>query len=329
MELQRIVLSCSALLLGGILAACSGSDTAPANGSAGASGSAGAGESAGDAGLGESQTSSSAQWPMPNSPGLGLPNAQNYDASSTPGVVHDLVTELDWLQEPGIELYSRADAITRCDELSFAGFDDWRVPEFIELVSLFDVVPNDADPNHLLYISSAFKVEGRFWAASVVNSSGLGRLLDFTADGCGSATPCSLGVAAKAEDALGGAFCVRGGKPPASSTRYEKDGAAVTDLRTGLVWLSVPANLETGAYADALSECEALGDGARLPSINELLSILVPILDSRAFPNWPGNAFAWSSSTIPARPGAFWAGAISGATQAAGASDRNRIQCVR
>jgi len=328
-EHRQVVLFCSALLYGCIVVGCGASDTTPqgANGSAGASGSAAA--SAGNAGLGASQTSDSVQWPVPNSPDLGLPNPQSYDATSTPGLVHDLVTGLDWLQEPGLELYSRADAITRCEELSFAGFDDWRVPEFIELVSLFDVVPNDADPRNPLYISDVFKAEGRFWAASAVNASGLGRLLDFTADGCSSSTPCSLGVAAKAEEALGGAFCVRTSRTPATGARYETKGGVVTDLRTGLVWLNVPVSVQTIAYADALSECEALGSGARLPSITELLSILVPVLDKQAFPNWPATAFAWSSSTIPARPEAFWTGAISGATQAADATSHNRVQCVR
>jgi hypothetical protein len=243
--------------------------------------------------------------------------------------VHDLVTGLDWLQDPGIELYPRADAIGLCDQLSFAGSDDWRVPAFIELVSLFNVVPNDADPLAPIYLSPTFKAEGRFWSTSAVSKSGLGRLLDFTADGCRSETPCSIGVAGKADEALGGALCVRNSQPPATSTRYERNDARVTDLRTGLIWLDVPAALQTGAYADAVSVCEGLGGGARLPSITELLSLLLPILDSKAFPNWPPDAFAWSSSTIPAKPDAYWAAAIAGATRADDAGSHNRVQCVR
>jgi hypothetical protein len=268
---------------------------------------------------------------MPNSPGLGLPNPASYDAATTPGVVHDLVTGLDWRQEPGIELYPRAEAISRCDELSLAGFDDWRVPAFIELVSLFDVVPNEADPLDPIYIAPVFRAEGRFWSTSEVNASGLGRLLDFTAAGCGTGTSqnCSIGVAGKVAEALGGAFCVRSNEPPASSARYEINADIVVDLRTGLTWQSVPAAIETVAYAEAVSACDALGNGARLPSITELLSILVPILDRKAFPNWPDNAFAWSSSSIPAKPYTYWAGAIAGATKAALATSYNRVQCVR
>lgn len=270
-----------------------------------------------------------AQWPMPNSPGLGLPNAQSYDSTTIAGVVRDGVTGLSWLQDPGIQLYARADALTLCDQLSFGGFDDWRAPAFIELVSLFSVVPNDRDPNTPIYISTTFKAEGRFWSSSAVSSTGLGRLLDFTADGCSATMACSIGVAAKADEALGGAFCVRGSAPLTTSARYAIEGDKVSDRRTGLTWVSVPAPVQTGAYTDAVSACQALGDGARLPSITELLSLLVPVLDSKTFPNWPADAFTWSSSPVPARPGSYWVAAIAGATRADDAASHNRVECVR
>ena len=323
MEQGRVILSCSALFLTCTVAACHGTSDAPRQSAGGASGEAGSADNGG------SQTSDSAQWPMPNSPGLGLPNPQSYDAESTPGVVHDLVTGLDWLQEPGTELYPRADAIDSCDALSLFGFDDWHAPAFIELVSLFDAVPNQSDPLAPVYLSPMLHAQGRFWSTSVVNESGVGRLLDFTADGCSSTALCSIGVAGKADEALGGAWCVRSSRQPETSARYQSLGGGVTDLRTGLTWLGVPAAVQTGAYADAVSACEALNDGARLPSINELLSILVPNLSSKAFPNWPSSAFAWSSSSIPMKPGAHWAAAIGGATRADEANNHNRVQCVR
>lgn len=316
----------AALSLATFVSACSsdGAKPAAAGGAAGASG--GPAASAGNSGT---QPSEIAQWPMPNSPGLGLPNPQTYDATTTPGVVHDAVTGLDWLQAPGLELYPRARALELCEQLSFAGSDDWRVPSFIELASLFDVVPNDADPLHPIYISPAFDAEGRYWAASAVNSEGRGRLLDLTANECSAATACSIGVAAQAEDAEGGAFCVRNRQPWSNSTRYETKGDQVTDLRTGLIWLSVPANAQTTAYADAANTCQGLGDGARLPTVNELLTLLVPILDRKTFPNWPADAFAWSSSPVPAKPGSHWVAAIAGATKADDNAIHNRVQCVR
>jgi uncharacterized protein DUF1566 len=285
--------------------------------------------SAGADAMGGAQASDFAQWPMPNSAQPDLPNPANYDSVTTPGVVHDLVTGLDWLQSPGVELYPRADAIRRCDELALAGEDDWRVPTFIELVSIFEVVPNEADPLDPLYIAPVFQAEGRFWSMSPVNAGGLGRLVDFTAAGCGTSQLCSIGVSGRADNALGGAFCVRSGHPPVASTRYEISGERVTDLNTGLTWQGVPADVQTVGYAEAVSACEALGAGARLPSITELLTILVPSLDKQAFPDWPADAFAWSSSTINAMPGSNWVAAIGGATKAAPRANHNRVQCLR
>jgi hypothetical protein len=309
-----------------VLSGCAGKeDVANAGGSAGTSGNAGEGAISGAGPV----SSDTAQWPMPNSAGLGLPNPANYDVEATPGVVHDLVTDLYWLQNPGLELYTRADAIGRCAELSFAGADDWRVPEFIELISLFDVVPNEADPTDPIYIAPAFQAEGRFWSRTPVSANGLGRLLDFTAAGCGTSQLCSIGVLAQADSPLGGAFCVRNNEPPSNSARYESNGGKVTDLRTGLTWQGVSADAQTVGYADAVSACEALGNGARLPSINELLSILVPLLDKNAFPNWPAEALGWSNSLIPAKPGTYWAAAIGGATKAELATNHNRVECVR
>jgi len=294
----------------------------------GSAGDGGGTSTAGTSGLGV-QPSDIAQWPMPNSPGLGLPNPQTYDGATTPGVVHDAVTGLDWLQNPGLELYPRGDALALCEDLSFAGSDDWRVPSFIELVSLFNVVPNAGDPLDPIYISPTFEAKGRYWAAPSLSANSLGRLLDFKADGCSASMACSLGVAAQVEDALGGAFCVRNSRPWSTSARYESNGDQVTDLHTGLTWITVAANVQTSDYAKAVSTCQALGNGARLPSVNELLTILVPNLVSKTFPNWPASAWAWSSSAVSAVPGSQWAAAIGGATRGDTADSHNRVQCVR
>jgi hypothetical protein len=91
----------------------------------------------------------------------------------------------------------------------------------------------------------------------------------------------------------------------------------------------LPTASQNGTQADAVSRCAALGNGARVPSINELLTILTPILEQTVFPNWPGNKFAWSSSTIPAIPDSFWSGGITGASEASASTSMNRVQCVR
>jgi Protein of unknown function (DUF1566) len=79
-----------------------------------------------------------ATWPMPNPPSTGLPNPASYD-TSVAGVVCDEVTGLLWQREvDSVAIYTRSEASAHCDELELAGYDDWRLPTRIELVSLLD-----------------------------------------------------------------------------------------------------------------------------------------------------------------------------------------------
>lgn len=265
---------------------------------------------------------------MPNDASLGLPNSASYDDASTPGVVHDLVTGLDWPQSPDTMRYTRADAVSYCEALSLGGIDDWRLPAFIELASLFDVVPTqDATPK---YIASVFQASGPYWSTSVpLSDNELGRLVDFNADGCNASKPCSIGVLGDPGKTDGGVLCVHSTNPLPAGDRFDVAVDHVDDTRTGLRWFLLPTASQNGTEADAVSRCAALGPGARVPSITELITILTPILDPTAFPGWPGSKFAWSSSTIPALPGSFWAGGITGASEASVSTNMNRVQCVR
>jgi hypothetical protein len=314
------------------LGACSNSAVVHHSGGAGDAGDAGAtqgngGDSAQGGGTQVTDTNIAA-WPMPNDASLGLPNPASYDDTSTPGVVHDLVTNLDWLQNPGTTLYTQPDAVSFCEALSLGGIEPWRVPTFIELVSLFDVVPSqDAAPS---YIAPAFQASGAYWSTStVISNDQLLRMVDFGAAGCGTSQFCSIGVSGDPNKALGGAFCVHGSATQPSGDRFDVASDHVTDNRTGLSWLVLPAASQTGTEADAVSRCSALGSGARVPSVTELLTILTPILDPTVFRDWPSNKFAWSSSTIPAVPGSFWTGGITGASEASAGASMNRVECVR
>ncbi|HEX3851252.1 MAG TPA: hypothetical protein VHW01_09830, partial [Polyangiaceae bacterium] len=152
---------------------------------------------------------------------------------------------------------------------------------------------------------------------------------DFNADGCSASKLCSIGVLGDPNKTDGGVLCVHSSSPPPSGARFEIAVDHIDDTRTGLRWFLLPTATQSGTEADALSRCAALGPGARVPSISELLTILTPILDPTVFPGWPRSIFAWSSSTIPAVPGSFWAGGITGASEAAVSTDMNRVQCVR
>jgi cysteine-rich repeat protein len=90
----------------------------------------------------------SAQVACPNAPagqdGNHVVNPPQYDTTTTPGVVRDLVTGLQWERDisptpcAGNPTCTWAQASAYCDDLTLAGFSDWRLPTRIELVSIVD-----------------------------------------------------------------------------------------------------------------------------------------------------------------------------------------------
>ena len=208
-----------------------------------------------------------ADWPMPDSrPGAKFPTS--YD-TSVEGVVMDNVTGLMWQREfsEDISGCSRGacgwnEAEAYCESLALAGYDDWRLPSRIELVSLVDkpglasVFP-EADVSTPLMIWSstpAAGLPGAVWTLIVSYSQS------------------------------GVVKCVRRGVPLAPGTpetRYVSDVAnnLVKDLRTGLDWqrdlpASYPGCSDDGCTAlEATRYCASLGGGWRVPSHKELFTL--------------------------------------------------------
>ncbi len=75
---------------------------------------------------------------MPNPSSAGLPNPSSYVVDAAKGIVVDQVTKLTWQRDSGPGLYDWAKARTHCADLVQAGYDDWRLPTRIELLSLVD-----------------------------------------------------------------------------------------------------------------------------------------------------------------------------------------------
>jgi hypothetical protein len=77
-----------------------------------------------------------ANWPMPNPMNTGLPHPQVYD-TTTPGIVKDTVTGLQWQATIDGVTRSWNDAVAHCASLPDSG-GGWRLPSRIELFSLLD-----------------------------------------------------------------------------------------------------------------------------------------------------------------------------------------------
>lgn len=244
-------------------------------------------------------------WAMPNPPSSGLPNPASYD-TTIEGVVRDNVTGLMWQREgsprgdsylelgdEGQVLSTQAEAY--CSALSLAGYDDWRLPTRIELVSLIDFDLSAPAIDSTVFIDD--------WAesgSSVFLSSTIGPrerqlwTVDFDSGesrGLGQRVRC---VRAEASAVPVERFVIEEGSL----------AGTVTDTSTGLVWQRTPSD-ERFTFDGAQTQCASLdvgGGGFRPPSMKELLTLVdetkleEPAIDTGVF-NMPidGELF-WTSS---------------------------------
>src|SRR5690606_40739398 len=89
-----------------------------------------------DAGRETAECGDWACFPIPNADAT-PPRPADYDVSD-PDVVFDRVTGLMW-QTAAAPDSIKADAVAdACEELTLAGYSDWRMPRLMELVSLID-----------------------------------------------------------------------------------------------------------------------------------------------------------------------------------------------
>ncbi|MEY4508138.1 MAG: hypothetical protein RLZZ450_260 [Pseudomonadota bacterium] len=253
-----------------------------------------------------------ADWPMPDGV-TGAKFAPSF--TSTGETALDNVTKLEWqlglpntypgctsrkqlangVQGTYAEWCTREEGIKYCAELVRGTHDDWRLPSLIELTSLFDM----RDPP-----ASANAIDLNFFGDSTSQ--------DFISRSTGAGAPSKTWLVSYEfreiilfNNLSGRVRCVRGGAAPGFATpadRYLVGADTVTDRATTLVWqrsFSTKPIDEGGAEA----YCAALGVGFRVPTSNELMTLVdttrsAPAIDTTAFPNTPSEAFALPSKTL-------------------------------
>lgn len=279
-----------------------------------------------------------ADWPMPDGV-TGAKVAPSF--TSTGETAIDNVTKLEWqlglpntypgctsrkqlangVQGPYAEWCTREEGIKYCAELVRGKHDDWRLPSMIELTSLFDM----RDPP-----ASANAVDLNFFGDSSSQQ--------FISRSTGAGAPSKTWMVSYEyreiivfNNQSGRVRCVRGGAEPSFATpadRYLVGADTVTDRATTLVWQRgfSPAPIEEGG---AEAYCAALGVGFRVPTSNELMTLVdttrpPPAIDTTAFPNTPSAAFALPATLVRESSVSFETGMLQLSSSAP-----SYVRCVR
>ncbi len=210
------------------------------------------------------------------------------------GTVTDNNTGLMWQQEDDDTKRDWEDAISYCEDLSLAGYNDWRLPEREELRSIihygkYSPAINETyfpNTNSYIYWSSTTNVRytSEAWGITFSNSR------DHFHDKSSSYY----------------VRCVRGEQYWLLDNLIISGDGTVTDNTTKLTWQQEEDN-DRKNWKEAIEYCEGLSLAGysdwRLPNIKELASIVnldtySPAIDERYFPNT--NSFFYWTSTTPA-----------------------------
>ena len=257
-----------------------------------AAGSAGAGASGGSGGTGAAGDNTGgtspgpdrewAIWPMPNPVSSGLPRPFAYEFVGEQQVAADQVTGLMW--ERGVLVHAPFTGDGNgCNEMSLGGFDDWRQPTLIELVSIMDWTVGWPGPtlDTTAFPNLSIDIATLYWTATPFNNDAW--VVDF-----GSSLFSARDASTRALTR-----CVRAGPTTSPATHYTIESDTVHDNGTLLTW---ERNASTTLYApaDAAAYCTDLDLGGetdwRLPGLGELATLIdvrsttVASVDTMAFP---------------------------------------------
>jgi len=253
-------------------------------------------------------------------------NAPSYEIKSIDGheVVTDHVTGLTWQRHNDGKRRTWRQAGDYCENLSLAGYSDWRLPTKKELQSLlnYGFFRPAVDTAYFAY---SHMPDDCYWSATTrVFVSVSAWKLSFW-EGHGSMS---------GEDDLNFVRAVRG-RPLEFGHFVDNGDGTVTDTTSGLTWQQT----ETKAvnWGKALAYCEDIDLGGyedwRLPNIRELISLVdenggAPSINTGFFPGCRPHTY-WSSTTHTGFPGYAWCVPFEGCDETLRASQKGRPNYVR
>ena len=209
--------------------------------------------------------------PVKEEPAAVLPAEKTGVKAADDGTVTDMRTGLVWLRNAGSFYGNWDEAIRYCEELEFAGFNDWRMPTKQEFETLTIGVESNKPWDFMLEGLGFVNVnvsDACYWTSTVKTEKTRYSFAPKTGQIWDDAAYDSLRV-----------IPVRGSMKLPSLKNFFKDNGdgTMTDTRTGLVWMKnagMPGS-ELG-WSAAVSWCgnlTASGKGWRLPSREEMMSL--------------------------------------------------------
>ncbi len=240
-----------------------------------------------------------------------------------------------------------SEAVEACEQLSWGGRSDWRLPSRPELASILDLDRALPAVDEAFFPETPFSggVGDSHWTATAIPGfDNYYWTLFFDGGGTGD----------DPDDRSRLVRCVRGEGPPASDVRRIEATSGepvVNDRATGLEWQGCSAGqsgdgCDEGAadeldWENALAFCHALTWGGhddwRLPDVNELMTLIDfeafgPSIDEETFPETESARY-WTSTTVSSSASsAFQINFSSGSRETGGikATSSNRhARCVR
>lgn len=249
------------------------------------------------------------------------------------GTVTDSVTGLMWMSADGGEM-TFENARIYADTLTFAGYNDWRLPTGMELFS----IQHHQHSNPALDPAAFAQGTAEYWWSGETQINDTTKVWVTNAGG-------GFGNHRRTETISAGgtkrfhARAVRQVIPPVQLTvRFTDNGdGTVTDQLTDLIWQTVPYS-DSLTWEQALNYADTLSLAGetdwRLPNIKELQSVTDlrhynPSFDT-AFFSIPSQGRYWSSTTLQNQPLQAWYLDVRfGITTYAVKTNRNLLLCVR
>lgn len=216
--------------------------------------------------------------------------------------VIDNNTGLEWQRAMPSEIFNWDDAVSYCNNLTYAGHSDWRLPSPTELHTISDL-GRHTPAFDTRYFSSITSYSRSLWTSQESKAD---------TDKAYSVSYYDSSCPLTAKTYEYNVMCVRGNKLPTASfsTQTINEDIVVIDSATDLMWQKTYETNKT--WLLSLQYCENLTYAGysdwRLPNKNELISLLdygksaAPYSD---FPDMPDEWF-WSSSSIINNPAHGW-----------------------